>query len=77
MQHALKLLLAELDPEVIDKTLKADHGLARIIASRKTRLWDIYMARWQLRTKGNEDGILNAFMNYFAQYYDRNGNDPL
>jgi type VI secretion system protein ImpI len=75
MQHALKLLLSEFDPEMIDKTSKADGGLASFVGSRKARLWDIYLARWQARTQSNEDGMLNAFMDYFAEYYDLDGDD--
>jgi type VI secretion system protein ImpI len=73
MQHALKLLLSEFDPEIIDRTSKPDHGLASVVGSRKARLWDIYQTRWQTRAQSNEDGMLNAFMSYFAEYYDLDG----
>jgi type VI secretion system protein ImpI len=75
MQHALKLLLGEFDPDVIENALTADRGLAGVVGSRKARLWDIYMARWQARTQSNQDGMLNAFMDYFAECYDRDGNE--
>lgn len=75
MQHALKQLLSDFDPDVIDQISKADRGLASVLGSRRARLWDIYLARWQARTQGNEDGMLNAFMNYFAEYYDIDGKD--
>jgi len=75
MQHALKQLLADFDPDVIDKSSRGDSGLASIFGSRSARLWDIYLARWQARTQSNEDGMLNAFMNYFAEYYDIDGKD--
>jgi type VI secretion system protein ImpI len=75
MQHALKQLLADFDPAVIDNTSQADRGLAGVLGSRRAQLWDIYSARWQARTKGNEDGMLNAFMDYFAQYYDVDGKE--
>jgi type VI secretion system protein ImpI len=71
MQHALRLMLGEFDPEVIDNTAAADRGLAGMVGSRKARLWDIYVARWQARTQGRADGMLNAFMDYFAACYDR------
>ena len=75
MQHALKLLLGEFDPDVIENALTADRGLAGVVGSRKARLWDIYVARWQARTQSNQDGMLNAFMDYFAECYDRDGNE--
>jgi type VI secretion system protein ImpI len=71
MQHALRLMLGEFDPDVIDNTAAADRGLAGMVGSRKARLWDIYVARWQARTQGRADGMLNAFMDYFADCYDR------
>lgn len=75
MQHALRRLLTDFDPDTIDKTSKDDRGLASIVGSRKARLWDIYSARWRALKQNNEDGMLNAFMNYFAEYYDFHGND--
>jgi type VI secretion system protein ImpI len=75
MQHALKRLLAEFDPDAIDKTSKDDRSLASVFGSRKARLWDVYSARWRAITKNNQDGMLNAFMIYFAEYYDMDGKD--
>jgi type VI secretion system protein ImpI len=75
MQHALKQLLADFDPDVIDKTSKLDRGFASIFGSRRARLWDIYTARWQARSQSDEDGMLKAFMNYFVEYYDIDGKD--
>ncbi len=75
MQHALKLLLGEFDPDVIENTSTGDRGLAGVVGSRKARFWDIYVARWQARTQNNEDGMLNAFMEYFAGCYDTDENE--
>jgi type VI secretion system protein ImpI len=71
MQQALRLMLGELDPEVIENTTAVDRGLAAVVGSRKARLWDVYVARWQARTQSHADGMLNAFMDYFAECYDR------
>jgi type VI secretion system protein ImpI len=71
MQHALRLLLGEFDPDVIENTTAGDRGLAGMVGSRKARLWDIYAARWHARTQSRADGMLNAFMDYFAECYDR------
>jgi len=75
MQHALKLMLGEFDPDVIENSATGDRGLAAVVGSRKARLWDIYVARWQARTQTHGDGMLNAFMQYFAECYDRDVND--
>jgi type VI secretion system protein ImpI len=71
MQQALRLTLGEFDPDVIENTLTADRGLAAVVGSRKARLWDIYVARWRARTQNHADGMLKAFMDYFADCYDR------
>jgi type VI secretion system protein ImpI len=71
MQQALRLILGEFDPDVIENTATADRGLAAVVGSRKARLWDIYVARWHARTQNHADGMLKAFMDYFAACYDR------
>jgi type VI secretion system protein ImpI len=74
MQHALKRLMEEFDPVNLEKAHPGGRGLAGILGSSKARLWDLYAARWQARTRNHEDGMLNAFMHYFAEYYDRDEN---
>jgi type VI secretion system protein ImpI len=74
MQHALRLLLADLDPQTIEKEAGSDFGLAAMVGSRKAKLWDNYVARWQTKARGADDGLLEAFMLYFAESYDRSGN---
>jgi type VI secretion system protein ImpI len=71
MQHALKALLRELDPANIESEFKDDGAFASLLGSRKARLWDAYVARWQARTSRNQDGMLHAFMDFFAESYDR------
>ena len=73
MQHALRKLLADLDPDVIDKRSKDDRGFGNVLGSRRARLWDIYVTHWKALTQSNQDGMLNAFMRYFAEYYDHDG----
>jgi type VI secretion system protein ImpI len=71
MQQALQLTLGEFDPDVIENTSTADRGLGGLVGSRKARLWDVYVARWRARTQNQADGMLKAFMDYFADCYDR------
>lgn len=71
MQEALRLTLGEFDPNVIEDTAGPDRGLAALLGSRRARLWDIYLARWRTRTDNHADGLLKAFMDYFADCYDR------
>jgi type VI secretion system protein ImpI len=74
MQHALKRLMEEFDPAAIERASTGDRGLLGALGSSKARSWDTYAARWQARTRSHEDGMLDAFMQYFAEYYDRDGN---
>jgi type VI secretion system protein ImpI len=72
MQQAMKLMLAEFDPQEIENAATGERGLAGLVGSRRAQLWDIFVARWQARSKSHEDGLLSAFMDYFAECYDRN-----
>jgi len=71
MQGAVKMLVEDLDPEELDASLGEEHGLAALLSSRKSKLWDLYLARWQAKTLRHEDGLADAFMFYFAECYDR------
>ncbi|MBR1155209.1 type VI secretion system-associated FHA domain protein TagH [Bradyrhizobium sp. JYMT SZCCT0428] len=75
MQQALKLMLEEFDPAKIETKSQADRGLVAMVSSNKARLWDTYVAQWQARTQHQNDGMLKVFMDYFAECYDRVGND--
>jgi len=70
MQRALTKVLAELDPQVIDRDTGADRGIAAVITSRKASLWDAYVARWQAKQHSEKGGLIDAFMLIFARYYD-------
>ncbi|GJD45627.1 hypothetical protein AFCDBAGC_3501 [Methylobacterium cerastii] len=73
MQHALRLLLQDLDPEVVEAALGDDRGLSGFLGSRKARLWDVYATRWDALTSAHEEGMVDAFMVFFAECYDRGG----
>jgi type VI secretion system protein ImpI len=71
MQGAVKMLVKDLDPQEIETTAGSDDGLSGWLGNRKNRLWDIFLARWQAKTMHHSDGIVGAFMLYFAECYDR------
>jgi type VI secretion system protein ImpI len=73
MQHALRLLVEDLDPQAVTESMPAERGLEALIGSRKAKLWDAYVARWDAKTAPYEDGLVDAFMLYFAECYDRGG----
>jgi type VI secretion system protein ImpI len=73
MQAAVRMLAEDLDPDAIDESLEGDKGLGALIGSRKARLWEAYVTRWDAKTAPHEDGLVDVFMLYFADCYDRGG----
>jgi type VI secretion system protein ImpI len=71
MRDALDALFDDLAPERIDRSVEEDHGLGRLVVSRKAKLWDIYVDRWRAKTKRADGRLLEAFMALFAEAYDR------
>ncbi len=71
MQHALAMLTADLDPQSIEQGLQDGGGVAGLLTSRKARLWDAYVARWQAKVREDTSVPIDAFMVHFSDYYDR------
>jgi type VI secretion system protein ImpI len=71
MQHALAAFVSELDPKSIEQSTQADSGISALVSSRKAKLWDLYVARWQAQMIGEGNGAIDRFMLLFAEYYDR------
>ena len=71
MQGALDALFEDLSPEKIDAATLQEKGIGAMVASRKARLWDAYVARWQTMTKRSDGRLNDAFMSLFAQAYDK------
>ena len=74
MQHALTELMADIEPLAIESDTDADRGIAGLMTSRKAKLWDAYVARWQAMANREGDGLIDAFMRLFAEHYDRASN---
>jgi type VI secretion system protein ImpI len=73
MQHALRMLVEDLDPQAIAEATAPEGGIGGLIGSRKAKMWETYAARWEAKTAPYEDGLVDAFMIYFAECYDRGG----
>jgi type VI secretion system protein ImpI len=71
MQAAVRMLAEDLDPASIEKTTPAEGGLSSMIGSRRARLWDAYVTIWEAKTKRHDDGLVDVFMLYFADCYNR------
>jgi len=71
MQGAVSMLVEDLDPVQIEADAKSEGGLGTMLSSRKARMWDTFVARWNAKAHLHENGLLGAFMFYFPQCYDR------
>lgn len=71
MQQAVRMLVEDLDPKSLEQAIEPDGRFSGLFGSRKRRLWDLYLARWQAKTLRHEDGLVDAFMLYFAECYDK------
>jgi type VI secretion system protein ImpI len=76
MQHALSMLTADLGPQSIEQGTPDGAGVAGLLTSRKARLWDTYVARWQAKVREEARGPIDAFMLHFSDYYDRDVAQP-
>jgi type VI secretion system protein ImpI len=70
MRRAVTFLMMDMDPAAIETACQSDRGLAGMVGSRKARLWDIYVARWQIQVGRHDHGVLDAFMDHFARCYE-------
>ena len=65
MQKALARLLDDFAPESIERKLHAS-----AFSSKNSKAWETYVTRWEAMTEPHENGILDVFLNYFAEAYD-------
>ncbi|WP_448956036.1 type VI secretion system-associated FHA domain protein TagH [Labrys neptuniae] len=68
MQAALTELFDELSPEAIKATADAKKSL---LSSGKSRYWELYAERWAARVGRREHGMLGAFLELYAEQYDK------
>jgi type VI secretion system protein ImpI len=72
MQHALTMLMTDLDPKAIERETEGAAGIGNLQPLRKSKLWDVYKSRWEEKV-GRQGEAVQAFMRYFGEYYDRDG----
>jgi type VI secretion system protein ImpI len=71
MQHAVTMLIADLDPAEIAKSVEEQESSLDILRSRKSRLWDAFAVRWKASLGREPGAAIEAFMLHFADYYDQ------
>lgn len=67
MQAALTELFDELSPDAVKNAADAKKSLL----SGKGRYWDLYVERWAARVGRREHGMLGAFLDLYAEQYDK------
>ena len=70
LQPALEQLLNDLSPDSIEKRLDG------VRLNRKSRAWEMYVDRWDAKTHAHENGMLDVFLAFFAEAYDRESGRP-
>jgi len=73
MQHALSKIMVDLDPKMIERETDGGAGMGGLLQPRKAKLWDAYKARWEAKVGRKGGEAIEAFMQYFSEYYDRDG----
>jgi type VI secretion system protein ImpI len=73
MQHAVTRLVAGIDPALITKELEAHENIFDSMRSRKSRLWEAFLARWKAGLGRDSGAAIEAFMLHFSDYYDQDG----
>lgn len=68
MQSAAVMLFEDLSPEAIEKAAGAKKSL---LGGGKSKFWDIYAQRWASKVGIREHGMLGAFLELFAEQYDK------
>ncbi len=66
MQKALARLLEDFSPESVEDKL---HNSA--FSSKGAKAWETYVARWEAMSEQHENGVLDLFLNHFADAYDK------
>jgi type VI secretion system protein ImpI len=67
MQQAVIQLMEDLSPESIEQ---AAGGNKLGFLSGKSKQWELFCERWKAKAGASEHGLLDAFLDEFAAYYD-------
>lgn len=73
MQHAVAKLISSIDPLAMARAMEAEGGSGSWLGSSKGKLWDAFLTHWKAHLGRDGNAPVDAFMAYFADYYDRGG----
>ena len=76
MQAAVQRMFLDLEPGAIETGVEEDSSLGRMIGNRKARLWDAYKQRYNARAEQHDHGMVDVFLMYFSEAYERALNKP-
>lgn len=68
LQAAAGEILTDISPEAIAKSAESKRSL---IPGNKSKNWDAYVEAWTRKAGTREHGMLGAFLDAFAEHYDR------
>ncbi len=71
MQQAWADLLRRFDPKVVEQLVGDNSGLSGLLASRKARLWDAFVMRYQSIVGDAENEYRRMFEQVFAEAYEQ------
>ncbi|SON55884.1 type VI secretion system FHA domain protein [Hartmannibacter diazotrophicus] len=65
MQKALARLLEDVAPDAIEQDVQAS-----TFANKKAKAWELFVSRWEAKSEMGDNGILDAYLAYFRDFYD-------
>lgn len=66
MQKALGKLLEDVSPEAIESDIAKS-----VFSSKQAKAWELYVQRWDEKNEPHENGVLDVFLEHFAEFYDQ------
>lgn len=69
MQKALGKLLEDVSPEAIESDIAKS-----VFSSKQAKAWELYVQRWDEKSEPHENGVLDVFLEHFADFYDQQSN---
>ena len=69
MQQAAMHIFENIAPEAVEEAAGGGSKMA-FLSGGKSKNWELFVERWNARAGADENGMLDAFLDSFAAYYD-------